>query len=71
MTKTEPVIHQIEIRGYAVNTHRMGAYVEMHAAPVSGEGEVKIARCGDGDDEDSCYRCAVELAGMVRIDLKD
>jgi hypothetical protein len=43
----------------------MGAYVEMHAAPLSGDGEVTLARCGDGDDDDSCYRCAIELARMV------
>jgi hypothetical protein len=65
MAVTDSIIHQIEDLGYAVSTHRMPGYVEMHAVPLSGEGEVKLARCGDGDDDEACYRCAVELARMV------
>jgi hypothetical protein len=70
MSLTESIIRQIEDLGYAVSTHRMPGYVEMHAVPMSGEGELKLARCGDGDDDDSCYRCAVELARMVGIGLE-
>jgi hypothetical protein len=34
------IIRQIEDLGYLVSTHRMRGYVEMHAVPLSGKGEV-------------------------------
>jgi hypothetical protein len=65
MAVHDSIIKQLEDLGYAVSVHVMPGYVEMHAVPRSGEGEVKLARCGDGDDDEACYRCAVELARMV------
>ena len=69
MSVTKSIIRQIADLGYAVSTNRMPGYVEMHAVPLSGEGEVKLARCGDGDDDDPCCRCAVELARNCRARL--
>jgi hypothetical protein len=71
MAVSDSIIKQIEDLGYAVSVHVMPGYVELHAVPLSGEGEVKLARCGDGDDEQATYRCAVELARMEGIDLMD
>ena len=54
-----------------MSTHRMRHYVEMHAVPLSGEGELKLARCGDGDDDEAVYRCACALAEMAGIEVMD
>lgn len=63
----DSIIQQIKDADYAVSVHIMPGYVEMHAVPMSGPSETKLARCGDGDDEQAVYRCAVELARTVGI----
>jgi hypothetical protein len=70
MADTNSIIRQIEGRGHAVFVHQMRTYIELHATPLSAEGELKLARC-DGVDDEAVHRCAVELARMVGIDLKD
>ena len=69
---TAAIIKCIESLGYAVSTHRMIDYVEMHAVFLKDPDTlVRIARCDGGDDDDQIYTTACVLAEMVGIDLED
>ena len=43
----------------------------MHAVPLRGDAEPQVARCNDGEDDESAYRAACLLAEVVGIELED
>lgn len=66
----DAILAHIRALGYIVKEFRVNGTVEYHAVPVP-NGEPQIARCNDGDDDDSAYRAACLLAVAVGIDLED
>lgn len=72
MTGTTAILlRRVESLGYAVSVFRINDTVEMHATPLSGEGDPQVARCNDGDGDGEAYRAACLLATAVGIELDD
>jgi hypothetical protein len=67
----DSILAQIKSLDYAVSTHRMGEYIEMHAVELARPENQHVARVVGSDGPDECDRCAAILAGMVGIDLED
>ena len=65
---TAAILGQIRSLGYIVKEFRVNGTVEYHAVPLSGEG-AQVARCNDGDDDDSAYHAACLLAEAVGLEL--
>lgn len=67
---TAAILAHIRSLGYIVKEFRVNGTVEYHAVPLRGDAEPQVARCNDGDDDDSAYRAACLLADAVGIDLE-
>jgi hypothetical protein len=57
---------RIRARGYIVKEFRVNGTVEFHAVAPSGE-SAQVARCNDGEDDESAYRAACMLARAVGL----
>ena len=68
---TDAILNQIRRLGYIVKIFRVNGTVEMHAVPLKGDGEPQVARCNDGEDDESAYRAACLLAEAVGVELED
>ena len=55
-------------RGYIVKEFRVNGTVEFRAVPFSGEG-AQVARCNDGEDDESAHRAACILARAVGVEI--
>lgn len=72
MTGTiEAILSHIQSVGYIVKVFRVNGTVEMHAVSLRGEEPPQVARCNDGEDDESAYRAACLLAEAVGVDLED
>lgn len=67
---TAAILTQIRSLGYIVKEFRVNGTVEYHAIPRTADAEPQVARCNDGDDDESAYRAACLLADAVGIDLE-
>ena len=56
--------------GYIVTEFRINGTVEFHAVPLI-QGEPQVARCNDGEDDESAYQAACLLAQAVGIDVEE
>jgi hypothetical protein len=68
---TAAILAQVRSLGYLVKEFRINGTVELHAVPLKGDKPPQIARCNDGEDDESAYRAACMLAGAVGIELED
>jgi hypothetical protein len=68
---TEAVLSHIQSLGYIVREFRVNGTVEYHAVPLKGEELPQVARCNDGEDDESAYRAACMLADAVGVELED
>jgi hypothetical protein len=68
---TDTIIRHIRALGYIVSVFRLNGTVEMHAIPLRGDDSPQVARCNDGEDDESEYKAACLLAQAVGIDLED
>ena len=71
MSTTSIILDQVRSLGYIVKTFRVNGTVEMHAVPLKGDEPPQVARCNDGEDDDSAYFAACLLAEAVGIELDD
>ena len=58
---------RIRARGYIVKEFHVNGTVEFHAVPLGGE-IAQVARCNDGDDDESAYKAACMLAQAVGLE---
>jgi hypothetical protein len=71
MSVASSIIKHLEQLGYAVSTHDLRDYVEMHAVKLpAGEPPHLVARVDDVGPEAE-ERCACELARMCGVQLED
>ena len=68
---TDAILSQIRSLGYVVKEFRVNGTVEFHAVPFKGDSLPMIARCNDGEADESAYQAACMLAEAVGIDLED
>jgi hypothetical protein len=66
---TDTILRHVRSLGYIVRVFRLNGTVEIHAVPIK-DGEPQVARCNDGEDDESAYRAACLLAEAVGIDLE-
>jgi hypothetical protein len=71
MSIQSAILDQIRRLGYIVKTFRVNGTVEMHAVPLRGEEPPQVARCNDGENDESAYRAACLLAEALGIEMDD
>ncbi|HWE93690.1 MAG TPA: hypothetical protein VG269_06915 [Tepidisphaeraceae bacterium] len=69
--RTVTLLEKIRVLDYAVKVVRGHGTVEIHAVPLSGEGDSHVAKCNDGQGEVEEYRAACVLIEALGIDLRD
>lgn len=52
---TDAILNHVCSLGYIVKVFRVNGTVEVHAVPLRGDGEPQVARCNDGEDDESAY----------------
>lgn len=67
---TAAILYHIQSLGYIVKEFRINVAVEYHAMPLRSDTDPQVARCNDGEDDESAYRAACLLAQAIGIDLE-
>ena len=70
MSATTAILAHVRSLGYIVKEFRVNGTVELHAVPLAGDAPPQVARCNDGEDDESAYRAACMLAEAVGVDLE-
>ena len=67
----DAILNHVRSLGYIIKEFRINGAVELHAVPLRGDCDPQVARCNDGEDDESAYRAACLLAEAVGVELED